>query len=392
MKLLIISSNSPYYEFTGPALGGAEASLRIVAERFAERGHEVHFLTQGNLIGSRKIDHNGVEIHFIPPYRVPILGIMSQKFCNLNKKIYSSMLAKNVERIVKDRGIEIIHSYVTFPDTYTGVVVGKKCNIPVVQRIAGKKTIMEYYINRDNKNKINWTFDNVDHFFPISDYLEDELRELHRLKEKKINFSVIDIGLDVPKKKPKIHFDKKNCKTIITSVSSFKSYAKRQDIIIDAVEIISRKRRDFIIQFIGDGENLRRLKKKVRDKKLDDLVVFLGKRRRSEVLTLLKSTHIFIHASESEGLGKAVIEAMAFGLPIIASDVRAINDYIKNGVNGFLVSNDPESFADLILFLMDNVEIKKKVSSEAYTYALNNFQSKQNINLYEKEFSSLIRR
>jgi len=390
MKLLIISSNSPYYEFTGPALGGAEASLRIVAERFAERGHEVHFLTQGNLIGSRNVMHEGVKIHFIPPIRIPGFGLVSDHICKLNKRMYSSLMLREVERIVRENGIEIIHTYVTLPDTHAAAVVGKRYNIPVVQRIAGKKTIQGYLKIEGQDNKERWTFENVDHFLPISEYLKDEFLELMKLKKTEKGFTILEIGMKVPEEKPRPLLKREDGKFIITSVSSFKRYAKRQDIIIDAVEMLSKERKDFRVQFIGSGDNLKALKNAVNRKELDDFVVFRGLCSRSDVIKILKSSHFFVHATESEGLGKAVMESMACGVPVIASDVRAINDYIKDGENGFLAKNYPGSFSDRLSYLMDNFNLAENVSDRAHSYALEHFQSRKNIEKYEKLFSSLV--
>src|SRR5207253_10598587 len=76
-------------------------------------------------------------------------------------------------------------------------------------------------------------------------------------------------------------------------------------------------------------------------------VHFLGLRR--DVPELLSATDVFALASRSEGMGRVLVEAMAMGLPCVASRVSGIPDVVDDGVTGILVPPDePEQFAAAI--------------------------------------------
>ena len=65
--------------------------------------------------------------------------------------------------------------------------------------------------------------------------------------------------------------------------------------------------------------------------------------------------------SSYEGFGLVLLEAMASGIPIIASDVIGINSIIKNNYNGILVKPTPEHIAEAIEKLIKNPRLRKKL-------------------------------
>jgi len=79
----------------------------------------------------------------------------------------------------------------------------------------------------------------------------------------------------------------------------------------------------------------------------------------------LQNADIFVYPSHNEGMPIAIIEAMACGLPIVATRVGGIPDLITHGVNGFLVSKGhPGQLADAILKLCKNRELRLRMGCE----------------------------
>jgi glycosyltransferase involved in cell wall biosynthesis len=88
---------------------------------------------------------------------------------------------------------------------------------------------------------------------------------------------------------------------------------------------------------------------------LDRAVEFAGERQ--DVAALLSSSDVFVLPSRSEASPNGVLEAMASGLPIVASRVGGIPELIDTGVEGVLVEpNDPAVLADAVIDLMDRPE------------------------------------
>jgi len=81
---------------------------------------------------------------------------------------------------------------------------------------------------------------------------------------------------------------------------------------------------------------------------------------------LLTASDVFILTSRREGLPKAVMEAMAVGLPIIATDVRGNRDLVKSGENGYLVPlGNAEQTAIAIERLIDSEDLRRSMGGKS---------------------------
>jgi len=104
--------------------------------------------------------------------------------------------------------------------------------------------------------------------------------------------------------------------------------------------------------------------KAVNELMLQDKVSFLGFRR--DVAELMASSDIFILPSRHEGLTRAIMEAMAVGLPIIATDVRGNRDLVKSGENGYLVPlDDVEQTATAIERIIDSGDLRRSMGEKS---------------------------
>lgn len=119
----------------------------------------------------------------------------------------------------------------------------------------------------------------------------------------------------------------------------------------------------------GEGEMRRKLEKLAVDLEVSERVIFKGFVSHAELPKYLKACDIFIRPSLSEGMGNSFIEAMAARLPVIATPVGGIIDFLKEGETGYLSeSQDPESLALAIKRAMADPQ-KDKVLENAYRLA-----------------------
>ncbi|MDU2197979.1 MAG: glycosyltransferase, partial [Peptostreptococcaceae bacterium] len=135
---------------------------------------------------------------------------------------------------------------------------------------------------------------------------------------------------------------------------------KNQKIIIEAISDIEKNKDiHYIICGIGPMEN--ELRKLAFEKGIDKNIHFLGYRK--DIVELMKSSDVFVMPSYREGLSRSMMEAMAAGLPCIASKIRGNVDLIENGQGGYLCdSNDVDSFSKAIKILSDDVKLRKSMS------------------------------
>ena len=126
---------------------------------------------------------------------------------------------------------------------------------------------------------------------------------------------------------------------------------KNQDFLLDAWGDLA-SRHDYIhLLLVGTGEKMATLQKKVLQEHLQR-VYFLGYRR--DVPQILREADVATLVSKREGLPKCVMEAMAAGKPVVASNVRGNRDLVKHGRTGFLVELEDisglvQAFEKLIL-------------------------------------------
>ena len=106
---------------------------------------------------------------------------------------------------------------------------------------------------------------------------------------------------------------------------------------------------------IGTGPEEKDLKQYVYKNDLSGYVTFTG--HKINVFEELSKMDLFILPSKSEGLGIAITEAMAAGLPVIASNVGGIPEVVIDSVTGFLIpEKDPALLAGAVINLMSNLE------------------------------------
>jgi glycosyltransferase involved in cell wall biosynthesis len=106
---------------------------------------------------------------------------------------------------------------------------------------------------------------------------------------------------------------------------------------------------------------------------------------------LFMDASIYLFPSYSEGMPTSVLEAMAFGLPVITRPVGGIPDFFTNGVNGFYnKSKNPVVFADLIEKLLLNRSLMKKIAINNFNCAQNRFLSNIVVERVEEIFRTVI--
>jgi glycosyltransferase involved in cell wall biosynthesis len=115
---------------------------------------------------------------------------------------------------------------------------------------------------------------------------------------------------------------------------------------------------------VGDGPLRPELEREAAAGGLETSVRFLG--IRADVRPFYRLADVFVLPSETEGLSNALLEAMAAGLPVIASNVGGNREVIEHGVNGFLIDwSDTAAVARLMAMLLDDGNLRRAVGEAA---------------------------
>ena len=213
-------------------------------------------------------------------------------------------------------------------------------------------------------------FTKADHIQAISNYLADWARKMGA----KAPIEVVPNGVDIEKLKTKNKELKTNDKIIITT--SRLVYKNGVDILIRSVAelYVQHRMSNIKVQILGAGSEEKKLKDLARELKVDDIVQFLGHIEPEKVYDYLAEADIFVRPSQSEGLGSSFLEAMGAGLPIIATPVGGIPDFLKDGITGlFCEVDDPQDLAEKIKLLMADETLAKRIAENGRQLVLEKY-------------------
>jgi len=142
--------------------------------------------------------------------------------------------------------------------------------------------------------------------------------------------------------------------------------------VIDALTFLPSNVKFLIL---GTGYQEVELREKVKAKKLENRVTFLGYVEHKDMPQYLHISDIFIRPALSEGFGNSYIEAMAAGIPVIATPVGGIVDFLKDGETGlFCEVNNPQSIANAVKKLIDNTELSNHIAKTSFEMVQTKYQ------------------
>jgi glycosyltransferase involved in cell wall biosynthesis len=142
---------------------------------------------------------------------------------------------------------------------------------------------------------------------------------------------------------------------------------------------------------IGDGELGPRLHRLAEQLGIAHRAAFLGTRR--DVPLLLPGLDVSCLSSVHEGVPIALIEAMAAGVPIVASDCGAVRDIVDDGEQGYLVPvGDVDRFADRLRLLAGDPDLRAQLGKAGRARAEREFNIKRTARAYEELLTELVPR
>jgi glycosyltransferase involved in cell wall biosynthesis len=167
--------------------------------------------------------------------------------------------------------------------------------------------------------------------------------------------------------------------------------AKDQSTLLSTIEILKKQGRNIYLIMVGDGEMRASLEEEIAQKELIHCVHLAGSR--SDVPELLRGADAFVLSSKREGLPMSILEAMAAGLPVIATKVGGIPEVVKDGENGVLVPpQDQNSLANAICRVLDDSKFAAKLGRGARISIEENYSIKNITEAYSELYLSVIQR
>ena len=362
-------------EYFPPHVGGMERHGLILSQEQVKLDHEVDvFIGYGgnnannmdNIandancesdISNSRHSHNICKfaLYRAPLQFLPLYGKI--------RRIWFNFWAYNkIKKIHKKNPYNIIHIHGDFIEGYFGGKLSEKLGIPSVITIhAG--------LNKQLLKPKNVSyFKNISKIICISEEIFSDLKGIGIPEDK---LAVISSGIYLSEFKKAdnnkiVTLRDKYFKPIIISVGVLRP-AKGFKYLIEAFEEIKKKFKGATMIIIGDGPDRMEFQKQAQDIKN---IHFLGCQNHGKIIEYLKSADIFVLPSinlpqDREGTPTSIMEAMAAGLPIVATKVGGIPYLIKDGINGLLVSSgNSDELTGAIKKLIDNPELAKKMREQ----------------------------
>jgi len=143
----------------------------------------------------------------------------------------------------------------------------------------------------------------------------------------------------------------------------------------DTYAILKKRFADMTLTFVGDGSELVALKQYVAEKRIKD-VRFTGALSGEALRLEYKNANFFFFASYGEGMPTVVLEAMAFGLPVLTRYVGGLCDFFEDRKMGRITdSKSPLDYAKLMIPYIENRELTKQISIYNHIYACEHFMA-----------------
>lgn len=199
---------------------------------------------------------------------------------------------------------------------------------------------------------------------------------------RKVKITPTGVNLEMKKQNKDIRkeFEIKKCDKIVLFVGLIVP-RKGLDSVIQTANLMRNENISFIL--VGDGPARKKYEKKVIKIGLKDKITFTGFRK--DVHNFYLQSDVFFFPSKGEGLAGAIMESMAYGLPVVSSRIPCTEDLIKDRENGFLCDKkDADCYADRINSLLNNKRLRDKFIMKSKEVIKKKFDWENNMGLFER--------
>jgi glycosyltransferase involved in cell wall biosynthesis len=194
-------------------------------------------------------------------------------------------------------------------------------------------------------------------------------------------------GVDVGRFAPPPKRDAAACLRIV-SCGQLEQY-KGMHVLIDACAQLQGRGIPLECRIIGEGLQRRQLERQIERLGLSRTVHLVGSRPQGEVAEFLANADLFVLASEQNGkfgrrdvIANVIVEAMAAGLPVVASHIPGVEELVEHGATGLLVPpNRADKLADAMAVLASNADERARLGQAGRRRILRDFDSSKNVGL-----------
>lgn len=346
MKIFLIARGYPTKQ--DPTWGCFEKDQ---AEALAKLGHQVTILSVDTRLrfywrewGVRHQVHGKITTVNIFLFPIALVFFLPERIKEIIRAWQMDLIYQQAEQHYGKP--DVIYSHYLH-NTLKAIPLKKKYNIPLVA-IEHWSQLAHTHIPKTTIQLAKRVYSSVDQLLSVSSALQDNIR-------RQIGYDSLVVPNMVSQEFYYTTYTPKDNLTLVT-VGRLVS-EKHFDQLIKAVAHISEPLQ---LKIIGDGKEKENLHKLINELQLQEKVFLCGYKTKEEIVVLLQQSDIFVLPSQSETFGVVYIEALACGLPIIATDCGGPRD-IVTPMNGLLVPiNNQQKLEKAITHMIHNLHLYDK--------------------------------
>lgn len=359
-----------------PTYGGSGIVATELGLELAARGHEVHFICYASPIRldpeSARVHYHEVEVSTYPLFQYPP---------------YSLALASRMAEVAEHHRLDLLHVHYAIPHSISALLAQQMLEprrLPFVTTLHGTDITL-VGADRSYYRITKFAIEHSDGVTSISEYLRRRTVEVFGVRNTIrviTNFVNCELYQPDPQRRGQGDLAPRGEK-VLMHISNFRPVKR----VTDCIRILELVRRHVAahLVMVGDGPEYTAAQNLACELALERHVTFLGKQ--SRVHRLLPLAHVLLLPSELESFGLVALEAMACGVPPVATRVGGLPELVTHGVDGFLEPvGDIEAQAARVLELLTDENLYQRISAAARLTAQTRFCSSLIIPQYEQYY------
>lgn len=364
-----------------PTVGGSGVVATELGLALASRGHKIHFITYNRPIRLSTFSEN-IFFHEVRTKDYPLFNFVP----------YESALASMMVDVARYHQLDLFHVHYAVPHASVAflakqILKDEGLHVPVITTLHGTD------ITLVGKNPaydpvVRFSIKHSDGVTAVSNFLKEATVDHFAVgKDMRVIYNFVDI--ERFNRQDKEHFRRmvaQGGEKLLVHASNFRKVKRIKDII----RIFGKVRQEVKskLLMVGDGPERAGAEELCRELGLCDDIIFLG--RQTAVEEIFSIGDLFVIPSENESFGLSALEAMACGMPVIASNAGGLPELVLDGMVGYTSDvGDIEGMARNAIKLLSNDDLWSEFSSQARDHA-SGFSPQKIVDQYESFYQEVV--
>ena len=356
-----------------PTYGGSGIVATELGLELAHRGHEVHFISYANPIrldpGTPGIYYHEVEVSTYPLFQYPP---------------YTLALASRMSEVAERYRLDLLHVHYAIPHSIAALLAQQMTTarrLPFITTLHGTDITL-VGTDRSYFPITKFSIERSDGITTISEYMRRRTVDVFGVQNPiRVIHNFVNCELYRPAEEARGEGRKR-----ILHISNFRPVKR----VLDCISAFAKVRKEVEAELVmaGDGPERGPVEQLARELGVDRDVRFLGKQDHME--RLIPRMHALHLPSEMEAFGLAALEAMACGVPPVATRTGGVPDLITHGVDGFTEPvGDTDAQAGRLIQLLTDPKLHREMAGQARKTAQTRFSTDLIIPQYEAYYEQV---